>query len=96
MESQAMFLNCPACLDNDGALQCGLPTEAEARHIMNSTDGPLESAKISIGQTAANSGHSGSSTARPDRREKDTACTWPDRPVNTVGTVSRFPVLAGG
>jgi hypothetical protein len=46
MESQAMFLNCPAYLDNDGAARCGLPTEVEMRYIVNSTDGPLESAKI--------------------------------------------------
>jgi hypothetical protein len=46
MESQAMFLNCPAYLDNDGAARCGLPAEVEVRYIMNSTDGPLESAKI--------------------------------------------------
>jgi hypothetical protein len=46
MESQAMFLNCPAYLDNDGGLRCGLPAEVEVRYIMNSTDGPLESAKI--------------------------------------------------
>jgi hypothetical protein len=46
MESRAMFLNCPAYLDNDGALQCGLQTEVEARHIMNSTDGPLPTPAI--------------------------------------------------
>lgn len=46
MESQAMFLNCPAYLENDGAARCGLPAEVEVRYIMNSTDGPLESAKI--------------------------------------------------
>jgi hypothetical protein len=45
MESQAMFLNCPAYLDDDGALRCGLPAEVEVRYIMNSTGGPLESAK---------------------------------------------------
>ena len=46
MESQAMFLNCPAYLDNGGAARCGLPTEVEVRYIVSSTDGPLESAKI--------------------------------------------------
>ena len=47
MDSHAMFLNCPAYMDKDGATRCGLPTEVEYRYTMNSTDGPLESAKIS-------------------------------------------------
>jgi hypothetical protein len=46
MESQAIFLNCPAYLDNDGSARCGLPAEVEVRYIMGSTNGPLESAKI--------------------------------------------------
>jgi hypothetical protein len=47
MDSHAMFLNCPAYMDKDGATRCGLPAEVEYRYTMNSTDGPLESAKIS-------------------------------------------------
>jgi Metallo-beta-lactamase superfamily len=43
---QIMFLDCPAYLDSDGAARCGLPAEVEARYTMESTDGPLESAKI--------------------------------------------------
>jgi len=46
MQSQAMFLNCPAYLDNDGATRCGLPAEVDVRYVMSSTSGPLESAKI--------------------------------------------------
>jgi hypothetical protein len=46
MDSQAMFLNCPAYLDSDGAARCGLPAEVRARYIIRSTDGPLESARI--------------------------------------------------
>ena len=46
MESQAMFLNCPAYLGQDRAARCGLPAEVEARYIISSTDGPLESVKI--------------------------------------------------
>ena len=45
MHSQATFLNCPEFLDSDGAARCGLPAEA-ARYIINSTGGPLESARI--------------------------------------------------
>jgi hypothetical protein len=46
MDSQAMFLNCPAYLDSAGAARCGLPAEVRRRYITSSTDGPLESAKI--------------------------------------------------
>ena len=47
MDSHAMFLNCPAYMDKDGGTRCALPAEVEYRYTMNSTDGPLESAKIS-------------------------------------------------
>jgi len=41
-----MFLDCPAFLDGDGALRCGLPAEVEDRVTMRSTDGPVEILKI--------------------------------------------------
>ena len=41
-----MFLNCPACLDREGTVRCGLPAEVRCRFTMRSTDGPLESAMI--------------------------------------------------
>jgi hypothetical protein len=41
-----MFLDCPAYLDHDGALRCGLPAEVRCRFTMRSTDGPVESAMI--------------------------------------------------
>jgi hypothetical protein len=41
-----MFLDCPACLDQDGAVRCGLPAEVRRRFTMRSTDGPIESAVI--------------------------------------------------
>jgi len=41
-----MFLDCPAYLDQDGALRCGLPAEVRCRFTMHSTDGPMESAMI--------------------------------------------------
>jgi len=46
MESQMMFLDCPAYLDEDGAQRCGLPAEVTARVTMGSTSGPIESVKI--------------------------------------------------
>jgi hypothetical protein len=41
-----MFLDCPAYLDHNGALRCGLPAEVRCRFTMHSTDGPVESAMI--------------------------------------------------
>ncbi len=41
-----MFLDCPACLDEEGAVRCGLPAEVTCRLTMRSTGGPLESAMI--------------------------------------------------
>ena len=41
-----MFLDCPAYLDHNGTLRCGLPAEVRCRFTMHSTDGPLESAMI--------------------------------------------------
>jgi hypothetical protein len=41
-----MFLNCPAYLDQDSTVPCGLPAEVRCRFTMRSTDGPLESAMI--------------------------------------------------
>ncbi len=41
-----MFLDCPAYLDQDSALRCGLPAEVSCRFTMDSTDGPVESAQI--------------------------------------------------
>jgi hypothetical protein len=46
MKAQAIFLDCPAYLDKDGAARCGLPAEVEARYTIGSTGGPLDSAKI--------------------------------------------------
>jgi hypothetical protein len=46
MESQTMFLDCPACLDEEGAVRCGLPAEVRSRCTMNSSGGRLESAMI--------------------------------------------------
>jgi hypothetical protein len=41
-----MFLDCPAWLDQDGAVRCGLPAEVRCRYTTRSTGGPLESAMI--------------------------------------------------
>ena len=41
-----MFLTCPAYLDQDRAIRCGLPAEVRCRFTMRSTDGPLDSVMI--------------------------------------------------
>jgi hypothetical protein len=41
-----MFLNCPAYLDHEGAVRCGLPAEVRCRFTMRSTDGPVEGVMI--------------------------------------------------
>lgn len=47
METSAMmFLDCPAYMDAQGAMRCGLPAEIQDRYLASSTDGALESAKI--------------------------------------------------
>jgi hypothetical protein len=46
MQTQLTFLDCPAYLDEQSPVRCGLPAEVQHRFIMRSTDGPLESAMI--------------------------------------------------
>jgi hypothetical protein len=46
MQSDVMFLDCPAHMDKHGAARCGLPAEVEYRYTASSTDGPMEGAKI--------------------------------------------------
>jgi hypothetical protein len=46
MRTDVMFLDCPAFLDATGATRCGLPAEVEDWYAMQSTDGPLECARI--------------------------------------------------
>ncbi len=46
MDRKIVFLDCPAYLDDEGAARCGLPAEVHCLFIMDSTDGPVESAMI--------------------------------------------------
>jgi hypothetical protein len=46
MNASVMFLDCPAYMDDSGAVRCGLPAVVEDHYALESTDGPLESAKI--------------------------------------------------
>ena len=46
MEREVTYMDCPAYKDEQGHARCGLPAEVEHRYTMDSTDGPLESARI--------------------------------------------------
>src|SRR2546429_5906755 len=46
MNTDVMFLDCPAYMDKRGAVRGGLPAEVEDRYTVRSTDGPMESARI--------------------------------------------------
>ena len=46
MKTSVIFLDCPAYLDEQAGTRCGLPAEVECRYTVESSSGPLESAKI--------------------------------------------------
>ena len=46
MQANVMFLECLAYMDDDGAVRCGLPAAVEYWSTVESSSGPLESAKI--------------------------------------------------
>jgi hypothetical protein len=46
MKTNVMFLDCPAYMDEQGGTRCGLPAEVQYRYTVESSSGPLESAKI--------------------------------------------------
>jgi hypothetical protein len=45
LESQTIFFDCPAYLDEDGSVRCGLPAELEDQYAQESTGGQLESVR---------------------------------------------------
>jgi hypothetical protein len=45
--TEATLLDCPALLDDDNLIRCGLPAEVEYRHAVMSTAGPLDMIKTS-------------------------------------------------
>jgi hypothetical protein len=46
MQNQPMLLDCPAYLDEDALVRCGLPAAVLYRAIAESTGGPVEIVKI--------------------------------------------------
>ena len=45
MDARTTFLDCPAYLNGDGTVRCGLPAAVEDRDTLGSTDGPVASVK---------------------------------------------------
>lgn len=60
-----MFFSCPAYLNADRTVRCGLPAEVRCRFTMRSTDGLLESAMIRCPAGHYYSGPVESLTSRP-------------------------------
>jgi hypothetical protein len=74
MNAETMFLDCPAQVDRQGTVRCGLPAAVEDRYMMTSTDGPLESARIRCPEGHMFNGPVESLTrATSDRVEQDRA-----------------------
>lgn len=42
MDNQAMFLDCPAYLDDSGVVRCALPAAVRRRYVARSTSGLVE------------------------------------------------------
>jgi hypothetical protein len=84
VRTDTTLLDCPAFLDDDNFVRCGLPAEVEYRHTVTTTDGPLEMVKISclrrhwfiglvetltVKPPLISPGHNGTATAAaPDNR----------------------------
>jgi len=46
MDAITTFLDCPAYMNEDGTVRCGLPAAVEDIYTLGSTDGPVTSVKI--------------------------------------------------
>jgi hypothetical protein len=46
MDARTTFLDCPAYMNEDGSVRCGLPAVVEDSYTLDSTDGPVMSVKI--------------------------------------------------
>jgi hypothetical protein len=46
MDARTTFLDCPAYMNGDGTVRCGLPAVVEDSYTLGSTDGAVTSVKI--------------------------------------------------
>lgn len=46
MQTDVIFLDCPAYMDKHGGTRCGLPAEVENRYTLHSSSGMLEAVRI--------------------------------------------------
>ena len=74
MEARMMLLDCPAYLDDEGTVRCGLPAEVRCRFTMDSTDGPLESAMI---RCPAGTGSTAPSNPSPGKAAQSSRLQYP-------------------
>jgi hypothetical protein len=72
MDASLTFLDCPAYLNRDGTVRCGLPAVVEDSYTLGSTDGPVPSVKIHCpaghwfsGPVSALTLHSGTAPSAP-------------------------------
>lgn len=73
MDASTTFLDCPAYLNGDGTVRCGLPAAVEDSYTLGSTDGPVTSVKIQCpaghwfnGPVSALTVHPDPDTVHPD------------------------------
>jgi hypothetical protein len=46
MDTDTIFMDCPAYMDEHGVVRCGLPAEVQERYAVRSSDGPLQCARV--------------------------------------------------
>jgi hypothetical protein len=46
VDTSTIFMDCPAYMDEHGAVRCGLPAEVEDQYAVRSSGGPVDSARI--------------------------------------------------
>ena len=93
MDTNTIFMDCPAYMDKHGAVRCGLPAEVEDRYAVRSSDGPLESAKIRcprghwfngpLESLTWDKGTSATSATAEGSRERQDAASLPARKAGT-------------
>ena len=99
-----MFLDCPAYLDEEGTLRCGLPAEVRRRFTMRSSDGLVEAAMIrcpsghwfngpteSLTWEREQGPQAGTATASPPPRPRSAQTTRDTRPDRGHGPADPHP-----
>ena len=72
MDANTTFLDCPAYMNEDGTVRCGLPAVVEDSYTLDSTDGPVTSVKIQCPAGHWFNGPVSALTVHPDTVHPDT------------------------